>query len=89
MESKNNKMILFIAQDDKPEALRMASGLTLLDDQVVVDVAGGLGDDAETTLQLEALEFAEVPINRIELFCADDLERLAADIVSADVVFIV
>ncbi len=89
MESKNNKAILFIAQDDKPEALRMASGLTLLDDQVVVDVVGGLGDDAETTLQLEALEFAEVPISRIELSRTSDLERLAADIVSADVVFIV
>ncbi len=89
MENENNKAVLFIAQDNKPEALRMASGLTLLDDQVVVDVVGGLDDDAETTLQLEALEFAEVPISNIELSRAADLERLAADIVSADVVFIV
>lgn len=89
MESKNNKAILFIAQDDKPEALRMASGLTLLDDQVVVEVVGSLDDDAETSLQLEALEFAEVPISHLELFRAQDLERLATDIILADVVFIV
>jgi len=86
---KNNKTVLLIAQDDKPEALRMASGLTLLDDKVVVDVLGRLDDDEETALQLEALEFAEVPISRIELSAPGDIDRLAGDILSADVVYIV
>ena len=86
---QNNKTILLIAQNNKPEALRIASGLTLLDDQVKVDVDGELGTDAETCLQLEALEFAEVPVERLELSDTEDFDRLAKDIISADVVFIV
>ncbi|VAW83125.1 hypothetical protein MNBD_GAMMA14-729 [hydrothermal vent metagenome] len=86
---QNNKTILLIAQNNKPEALRIASGLTLLDDQVKVDVDGELGTDAETSLQLEALEFAEVPVERLELSTTEDFDRLAKDIISADVVFIV
>jgi len=86
---ENNRTVLLIAQDDKPEALRMASGLTLLDDRVIVDVLGCLDDDEETALQLEALEFAEVPISSIELSTPGAIDRLAGDILSADVVFIV
>ncbi len=89
MADENNKTVLLIAQDDKPEALRMASGLTLLDDKVVVDVLGSLDDDEETALQLEALEFAEVPISCIELSASGGIDRLAEDILSADVVYIV
>lgn len=89
MESQNDKTVLLVAQHNKPETLRMASGLTLLDDKVVVDVIGGLDDDEETALQLEALEFAEVPINCIDLSTLGDLERLAADIMSADVVYVI
>ncbi len=89
MIEENNRTVLLIAQDDKPEALRMASGLTLLDDRVIVDVLGRLDDDEETALQLEALEFAEVPISSIELSTPGAIDRLAGDILSADVVFIV
>ncbi len=89
MADENNKTVLLIAQDDKPEALRMASGLTLLDDKVAVDVLGRLDDDEETALQLEALEFAEVPISSIELSTPGDIDRLAEDILSADVVYII
>ncbi len=86
---QNTKTILLIAQNNKPEALRIASGLTLLDDQVKVDVDGELGTDEETCLQLEALEFVEVPVERLELSDTENFNRLAKDIISADVVFIV
>ncbi len=89
MGDKNNRTILLIAQDNKPETLRMASGLTLLDDQVIVDVLGCLDNDEETALQLEALEFAEVPVSNIVLSTPGDIDRLAGDILSADVVYMV
>lgn len=65
--SESAKNILVIARDDKPEALRMATGLTLLDDIVRVAVIGDLDESAEEVqLQLEALEFADVPIRRLD-----------------------
>lgn len=87
--SPQPKQILMIAQYNKPEALRMASGLTLLDDPVRVIALGGLADDEETRLQLEALEFADVEVETVAPDQSGDLARLAAAIVAADVVYTV
>jgi len=83
------KTILVIAQHDKPEALRMASGLTLLDDEVRVAALGGLDDDAETALQLEALEFAEVPIETLDAATDAGIGQLADAILGADAVYVI
>jgi hypothetical protein len=83
------KVILVIARHDKPEALRMASGLTLLDDQVVVDVIGQLDDDDDTALQMEALEFAEVPVINVDPRTDAGMERLADDILRSDAVYVI
>jgi hypothetical protein len=59
------KQILVVARDDKPEALRMATGLTLLDDAVRVAVVGALDEaDPEVGAQIEALDFADVAVER-------------------------
>lgn len=87
--SDEKKVILVIARQDKVEALRMASGLTLLDDQVLVDVVGELADNDETALQLEALEFAEVPLVNIDPRTPAGIERLAEDILQSDVVYMI
>ena len=64
--SGNTKRILVVARDDKVEALRMASGLTLLDDEVRVAVLGGLDEAAsEVQMQLESLDFADLPVARL------------------------
>lgn len=83
-----HKTILVVARHNKPEALRMASGLTLSDDEVTVDVIGGLGDDAVTALQLEALEFSEVPVITLNPALEVDIGRLADDIIRADAVYV-
>ncbi len=83
------KTILVIAQYNKPEALRMASGLTLLNDQVCIAALGGLGDDADTALQLEALEFAEVPVDHLDPTTDVGIDRLAAAILRADAVYVI
>ncbi len=84
-----SKTILVIARHNKPEALRMAAGLTLLDDEVRVTALGGLDDDPETALQLEALEFAEVPVNSLNPATDTGIEELADAILWADVVYVV
>lgn len=87
--SDEQKVILVIARQDKVEALRMASGLTLLDDQVLVDVVGELADDDETALQLEALEFAEVPLAHVDPRTEVGIGHLADDILRSDVVYMI
>lgn len=87
--SMQPKHILVIAAHNKPEALRMASGLTLLDDEVQVAALGGLGNDTETALQLEALEFAEVPIALLDPSIDADIGRLADAIIGADAVYLI
>ena len=67
----------------------MAAGLTLLDDPVRVTALDGLDDDPETALQLEALEFAEVPVDSLNPATDSGIEALADAIVWADVVYIV
>lgn len=84
------KNILMLAQNKKCEALRMATGLTLLDDQVSVAVIGDLDrDDEEVSLQLESLDFADVPVIQIDPGSAVDLNRLAESLGHADAVFVV
>jgi hypothetical protein len=79
------KRILMVAIDKKVEALRMASGLTLLDDQVAIAAWGELPKGPETDEQVEALEFADVPMTTL----AGDHDALAERIINSDVVFFV
>lgn len=79
------KRILMVPVDKKVEALRMASGLTLLDDQVAITSWGGLPDVPEVAEQLEALDFADVPVAD----AGADLSVLAKQIINSDVVYLV
>lgn len=82
------KNILVIAKHNKVEALRVAAGLTLMDDIVKVVVLGGLDDSQPVREQLEALDFGEVPHEVL-----DDptqvTETLARDMLGADVVYVI
>lgn len=82
------KRILMIALQKKVEALRMASGLTLLDDAVSIASLGSLPDGADAAEQLEALEFADVPIEAVDAG-QGGVQALALRIVDSDVVFCV
>ncbi len=82
------KNVLMIAHDNKVEALRMATGLTLLDDVVRVIVLGELPDGEGADVQLESLEFAEVPIDRLD-DSDESVAALARAMVQADTVFMV
>ncbi|RRQ22130.1 hypothetical protein [Thiohalobacter thiocyanaticus] len=87
--SDARKTILVIAQHNKPEALRMATGLTLLDDEVRVSVLGELGDDQDTLMQMEALEFAEAPVESVAVETEEGMGRLADSILGADAVYVI
>ncbi len=84
---RNRKHILVIARHNPVEALRVAAGLTLLNDKVKVDVLGQLADSPEIAEQKEVLEFAEVPCEVLGEIESGSAERLANDILSADVVY--
>lgn len=79
------KKILMVAVDKKVEALRMASGLTLLDDAVAIAVWGEPVTGPEADEQREALDFADVPVDDI----GQDLGALAQRIINSDVVYCV
>lgn len=79
------KRILMVAMHKPVEALRMASGLTLLDDQVAIACWGSLPEGPETDEQIEALDFADVPIERV----GHDADVLATRILASDVVYVV
>lgn len=79
------KRILMVPVEKKIEALRMASGLTLLDDQVAIAAWGGLPEGAEAAEQLEALDFADVPVTD----AGADVAALAERIINSDVVYCV
>lgn len=83
----STKKILMIAQRKKIEALRMATGLTLLDDTVSVLVCGVLEDSADASEQLEALEFSDVPVTQLDN-PADIPRAMALAISQADMVYI-
>jgi hypothetical protein len=82
------KRILVVAKHNKAEALRVAAGLTLLSDDVKVDVLGGLEDSPQIQEQREILDFAEVPY---DVLGADPSgkNRLAEDIAAADAVYVI
>lgn len=82
------KKILVIAKNNKVEALRVAVGLVLLDDTVKVDVLGELDDSPQIQEQLEVLEFADVP-HEILVDQAKLIDKLAQDLVSSDVVYLI
>ncbi len=84
---KEAKRILVVALGNKAEALRMAAGLTLLDDRIEVAVWGPLPAGPAIDEQREALDFADVPI--AGLMPDDGVAGLAARIVDSDVVYCV
>lgn len=79
------KKILMVAVDKKVEALRMSSGLTLLDDAVAIAVWGDPVTGPEADEQREALDFADVPVEDV----GRDVAALAARILNSDVVYCV
>jgi len=79
------KNILVVARSNKVEALRVAAGLTLLDDGVRLAVLGGLEETPAVREQLEVLEFAEVPMQRYD---SSTDPALARDMLGADVVYV-
>ena len=82
--------ILMLALNHKVEALRMASGLTLLDDRIHIAAWGALPNSAEVTEQMEALEFSEVPLTILDpADSATTWAALAAEILDSDVVYCV
>ena len=82
------KNILVIAKHNKIEALRVAAGLTLMDDIVKVAVLGGLDDSPPVQEQIEALDFGEVP-RKVYDDSVQVTEDLARDLLSADVVYVI
>ncbi|MFH1819375.1 MAG: hypothetical protein ABIK08_17520 [Pseudomonadota bacterium] len=84
----DRKRILVVAAQKQAEALRMASGLTLLDDAVQIIAWGKLPDEPAVEEQMEALGFAEVPLDEVEPSSAG-MGVLARQIIDNDVVFIV
>ena len=80
------KQVLVIAKFDQAGALRVAAGLTLMNDAVKVDVLGPLEESAAVNEQKEVIDFAEV---QCEIVLANDLiKRVASDIMEADVVVV-
>jgi hypothetical protein len=82
------KNILVIAKNNKVEALRVAAGLTLMDDIVKVAVLGALDDSPPVQEQIEALDFGEVP-RKVYDDPNQVTEDLARDLLSADVVYVI
>ncbi|MEJ2691822.1 MAG: hypothetical protein P8166_01915 [Candidatus Thiodiazotropha sp.] len=82
----NRKKILMLAMHDRIEALRMATGLTLLDDPVRVAVYGELEPSEAAQEQLDALDFAEVPL---ETLSSQSGDQLADWLMESNVVFLI
>ena len=82
------KNILVIAKHNKVEALRVAAGLTLMNDTVKVVVMGGLNDSPPVQEQIEALDFGEVP-RKVFDDPVQVTEDLARDLLSANVVYVI
>lgn len=86
----DQKRILMLALDKKVEALRMASGLTLLDDAVRIAAWGKLPQGPDAAEQMEALEFAEVPMTELDSANSGAAyAALAAEILDSDMVYCV
>jgi hypothetical protein len=87
MEPGLKKRILVVARENKVEALRVAAGLTLLDDAVRLIVLGGLEETPAVREQLEVLEFTDVPLQHCDERGLADPE-LARELVAADRVYV-
>ena len=86
----DQKRILMLALEKKVEALRMAGGLTLLDDRIAIVTWGKLPEGADAAEQMEALEFAEVPTSELDPANAGEAyAALAAQIIDSDMVYCV
>lgn len=83
------KNILVIAQSKQIEALRMATGLTLLDDVVCVAVVGEMPSGPQAAEQLESLEFAEVPVMHLAEDGSAERNAVLEAVAGADVVYVV
>ena len=81
------KSILVVARSNKVEALRVAVGLTLLDDAVRVALLGELEETPAAREQLEVLEFAEVPVDRLDAGAVTD-PALTRGMAEADLVYV-
>ncbi len=88
MKNKEPKHILVISQFKKYEGLRMANGLMLLDDKVSVVVVGDLEKNENIDIQLEAIEFCEIPLQYVNPNSDSDLNNLTDEVQNADVVYI-
>ena len=65
----------------------MAAGLTLLDDVIRIAVIGDIDrENPDVELQLESLDFADVPIVDVDENNASELARM---MIESDVVFVV
>jgi len=85
--SNETKNILMVARNKKVEALRMATGLTLLDDVIRVAIVGGIDrDHPDVELQLESLDFADVPVVDVDKSNASELAEM---MLNSDVVYVV
>jgi len=65
----------------------MAVGLTLLDDTVRVALCGDV--DSEADEQMEALEFSDVPVERLDADTDEGMKTIAREITNADAVYVV
>ena len=84
----DQKRILVMAVHKPAEALRMAAGLTLLDDAVTVASWGKLPESADVAEQMEALEFGDVPVVELD-HTSDAVAVLARQILDNDLVYCV
>lgn len=83
------KRILIAAIDKPVEGLRIAAGLTLSDASLQVVLWGMRPTGEAAQSQLEALEFAEVPVEELTASQEQRWQELARRIVDSDVVYCV
>lgn len=81
---------ILVAAIDKPvEALRIAAGLTLADAALQVVLWAPLPQDEAVQSQLEALAFADVPVDPLPATEHERWLELARRIVASDAVYCV
>ncbi|MFO1218342.1 MAG: hypothetical protein U1E89_08240 [Burkholderiaceae bacterium] len=81
------KRILVAAIDKPVEALRVAAGLTLIDASLSVALWGPMPTGEAAQAQLEALQFAEVPVDELPAATGERWLELARRIVASDAVY--
>lgn len=81
------KRILVIAKQNLAEALRIAAGLTLLNESVRVAVLGELPDEPAVQEQRELLDFIEIPVDTLNDPDAWPAQ-LAATLLQSEVVYV-